>query len=153
MAEKIDFERFFEEEWRNRYMEKVPCEDIEDGCGDNEEGTLVDGFMFANRLLIWIHNYSEIAFFRQEEDRESYVPFELGEDIFKGASYELIPKLAESWMYPDDVVIFSEGKELFSGSANIGEVIDRVIKEQERLLSSKYNSQYGENPQPKGDGE
>lgn len=132
----MDFEKFFADEFTKRCMEKIPCEEIEDGCGENEEGTLIDGFEFANRLMIWIQNDSEIAFFRQEENDERYPSFKIGKDIFTGPSFELIPKLAETWLYPDSVVIFSEGKELFSSSrVNIGEAIDIVMREQERLLT------------------
>lgn len=132
----MDFEKFFKEEWEKRYMGELPCEEIEDGCGENEEGTLVDAFQFANRLLVWIQNDSEIAFFRQEENDDRYPSFKIGKDIFTGPSFELIPKLAETWLYPDSVVIFSEGKELFSSSrVNIGEAIDIVMREQERLLT------------------
>ncbi len=132
---EIDFEKFFKEEWIRRYKEKIPCEEIENGCEDNE-GTLIDGYRYANRLLVWIQNDSEITFFRQEENDEIYPSFKFCKDIFSGRSFELIPKLAETWLYPDDVVIFSEGKEVFSSShVNIGEVIDKVMKEQERLLT------------------
>ena len=139
---EMDFEKFFKEEWERRYKEKIPCEEIEEGCEDNEEGTLVDGFSFADRLLVWIQNDSEIAFFRQEKNNERYPSFKIGKDIFMGPSFELIPKLAETWLYPDSVVIFSEGKELFSSSyVNIGEAIDKVMKEQERLLTLSANKQ------------
>ena len=139
MSEKMDYEKFFEEEWEKRFMEKVPCEEIEGGCDDKEEGTLMDGYRYATRLLIWVQDWNEVAFFRQEVDNEDYMPFELGEDIFVGPLSEIIPELAKTMMYPDDVVIFSEGKEIFSGELNIGEVIDKVIKERESLVNFKVN--------------
>lgn len=132
----MDYGNFFEKEWEKRYMEMIPCEETDDECEDKEEGTLIRGFLFADRLIIWIQNYSEIAFFRQEKNNERYPSFKIGKDIFTGPSFELIPKLAETWLYPDSVVIFSEGKELFSSSrVNIGEAIDIVMREQERLLT------------------
>ena len=130
------FGMFFEDEFKKRYMEKIPCEEMEDGCGENAEGTFINGFEFANRLMIWIQDSSKIVFFRQKEHEENYPDFKIGQDIFIGKTYDLIPKLAESRLYLDNVVIFSEGKDLFvNNHVNIGEVINIVIKEQERLLS------------------
>ena len=129
-----ELERFFKEEWESRYIEEMPCEEIEEGCDGREEGTLVKGFRFEDRLLIQVLDSDEFAFFRQDEDDEFYPAFRMGIDVFKGDGDELFPKLAAAGRYQDDVVIFSEGKEIFRGSANIGEVIDKVIKEQGRLL-------------------
>ena len=129
----MDYGNFFEKEWEKRYMEMIPCEETDDECEDKEEGTLIRGFLFADRLIIWIQNYSEIAFFRQRQDQKSYPAFKLGEDVFVGKNFEVVPKLAES-LYPDEVVIISDKKEIFSGKLNIGVIIDKIIKEQERLL-------------------
>ena len=134
IEEEKQFEKFFKDEWESRYIEEVPCEEIEECCGEGEEGTLVKGFRFENRLLIRVLDPDEFAFFRQDGDDELYPAFKMGVDVFKGDGEELFPKLASAGRYQDDVVIFSEGKEIFSGSANIGEVIDKVIKEQGRLL-------------------
>lgn len=135
----MDFEKFFAEEWTKRFREKVPCEEIEDGC-EGEEGVMVDGYKFANRLLIWINDDNEIAFFRQDENNETYPRFKLNDDVFVGKTYELVPELAKSWMYPDDVVIFSKGKEIepLTGVINIGQVIDRIVKIQEEILICRW---------------
>ena len=132
---KEEYEKFFASEFSKRFFTKGPCEDTEDGCGDEPEGTLVDGFEFANRLMIYIEDSENVVFHRQEDDTNNF-SFEFGIDIFRAsATYEAVRKLAESWIYIDDVVIFSDGKEIFSGSdINIGEVISKVIKEQENLL-------------------
>ena len=132
------FEGFFKDEFDKRYMEKIPCDQIEDGCEeDMKEGTLIDGFTFADRLIIFIQDDTEIIFFREKDEEEHYPEFKFGEDIFKGKTYEIVPELAKSFIYQADVIIFSQGKEIFSGAANIGEVINMVIKEQERLLYKK----------------
>ena len=36
MEEKhIDFEEFFKKEFENRYIDQIPCDEIEDGCEGN----------------------------------------------------------------------------------------------------------------------
>ncbi len=132
------FEGFFEDEFNKRYMEKIPCDQIEDGCDEGmKEGTLVDGFYFDNRMIIFIKDDTEIIFFREKDEEENYPEFKFGEDIFGGKNYEIIPELAKSNIYQDDAVIFSQGKEIFHGSANIGTVIDKILKEQEKILISR----------------
>ena len=132
------FEGFFEDEFNKCYTEKIACEETEDGCDEGmKEGTLVDGFYFDNRMIIFIKDDTEIVFFRENDEEEYYPEFKFGEDIFKGKTYEIVPELAKSFIYQADVIIFSQGKEIFSGAANIGEVINMVIKEQARLLYKK----------------
>lgn len=130
----MELEKFFREQWEKRFLEPMPCEEIEEGCEGKEDGTLIQGFRFADRLIIRIEDYLRISFFKQVEDEEWYPSFQIGVDIFSGETDEIIPKLAESFTYPDDVVIFSQESEIFSGNINIGMVIYKVIKEQERLL-------------------
>ena len=132
---KEEYERFFASEFSTRFFTKLPCEDTEYGCEDQPEGTLVDGFEFANRLIIYIEDWENVVFYRQEDDTNNF-SFEFGIDIFRASStYEAVRKLAESWIYIDDVIIFSPGKDAFMGEdMNIGEIISKVIKEQENLL-------------------
>jgi hypothetical protein len=139
--EEINYEEFFKREFENRYMIDIPCEDIEDGCVDNEEGTLVRGYEKEYRIMIYIINDEEIALFVEEPD-ENHLLFSMGHDIFKGMTRDAIPYPVIG-LYPDDVVIFSEGKEILASSdMNIGQVISAVIKEQERLLSKDLERAY-----------
>ena len=58
----------------------------------------------------------------------------MGETIFKGRTGEVLPNIIKGGIYPEDVVIFSMDRELFSSTTmNIGEVIDFIIREQERI--------------------
>ena len=141
IAQEIDYPKFFEEQWRKRFMEKIPCKYLEDCCDDEDidEDELVDGFNFANRIMIYIKDSLKIVFWREFEEEEFEPPFTYGEDIFEGKGYDMIPEIAKSWEYQDNAIIFSEGKEIFSGHANIGEIISMVIKEQERLLAAKVD--------------
>ncbi len=134
MDEK-EFEEFFENEWNKRYVEKMPCDEVEDGCEDGmKEGTLIDAASSADRIMVYIKDYNKIVFFRELEGDDHYPFFKFGEDIFSGKTYELIPKIAESWLYQDNAVIFSEGNEIFSGETDIGHIIHEIVKAQDRLL-------------------
>ena len=141
MEEKhIDFEEFFKKEFENRFMEKMPCDEIEEGCEDGmEEGTLVNGFDMEYRLMISILNDQEIVAF-VEDEYDDTADFSMGETIFKGRTGEVLPNIIKGGIYPDDVVIFSGDRELFSSTTmNIGEVIDFIIREQERILKRTLN--------------
>lgn len=135
------FKKFFEDQFNKYFTEKIPCEDTEDGCEDEKEGTMVDGFIFDDRMIIYIEDSMNLVFWRELEEEEFYPQFEYGEDIFEGRIYDMIPEISKSWMYQNSV-IFSEGKEIFSGHANIGEIISMVIKEQERLLEVKTHERW-----------
>ena len=151
--EEINFEEFFKKEFDEKYRVDIPCEWIEGGCGDNEEGTPVRGFDMKYRIMIYIINSEEIALFVEEPDEnplfveepyESHLPLSMGKDVFKGMTRDVI-RSAIRGLYPHDVVIFSEGKEILASSdVNIGEVISVVIKEQERLLSKELERMYFE---------
>ena len=136
----LDFEGFFKKEFENRFIEKMPCDEIEDGCEDGmEEGTLVDGFDMAYRIMVFILSDQEIAVFVEEES-DNTTNFSMGETIFYGRTEEILPKIIKGGIYPEDVVIFSEDRELFSSTTmNIGEVIDFIIREQERILKRTLN--------------
>jgi hypothetical protein len=136
------FKNFFEEQFDRYFTEKTPCEDTEDGCEDEKEGTMVNGFLFKDRIMIYIEDSMNIVFWRELEVEEFDPLFEFGEDIFEGKIYDMIPEIAKLEMYQDKAVIFSEGKEIFSGHANIGEIISMVIKEQERILEVKTHKRW-----------
>lgn len=141
MEEKhIDFEEFFKKEFENRYMDQIPCDEIEDGCEDGmEEGTLVDGFDMEYRIMVSILNDQEIVAF-VEDECDDEANFSMGKTIFYGRTEEVIPKIVKGGIYPEDVVIFSMDRELFSSTTmNIGEVIDFIIREQERILKRTLN--------------
>ena len=141
MEEKhIDFEEFFKKEFENRFMEKMPCDEIEEGCEDGmEEGTLVDGFDMEYRLMVSILNDQEIVAF-VEDEYDDTADFSMGETIFYGRTEDVIPQIVKGGIYPEDVVIFSMDRELFSSTTmNIGEVIDFIIREQERILKRTFN--------------
>ena len=130
--------KFFENQFWSRFTEQFPCEELEDGCPEGkEEGTLVDGYSFANRLIIRILDWKTVAVFVQDENRE-YVNFELDKDIFIDEMEDLIPEILDVALYPDDVVIFSGDKEIFSSSySDIGEIIHLILKEQSNLLMNQ----------------
>lgn len=94
-----------------------------------------------NRKSKKYYGSEEIALFVEEPD-ENHLLFSMGHDIFKGMTRDAIPSPVIG-LYSDDVVIFSEGKEILASSdMNIGQVISAVIKEQERLLSKDLERAY-----------
>ena len=141
MEEKqIDFEDFFKKEFENRFMQKMPCDEIEGGCEDGmEEGTLIDGFDMEYRIMVSILNDQEIVAF-VEDEYDDTADFSMGKTIFKGRTGEVIPEIVKGSIYPEDVVIFSGDRELSSSTTmNIGEVINFIIREQERILKRTFD--------------
>ena len=135
-----NFKEFFKKEFRNRFTKKMPCDEIEDGCEDGmEEGTLVDGYEMEYRIMVYILNDQEIVAFVENEKDET-VNFSMGKTIFKGRTEKVISKIVKNGIYPENVVIFSMDEEMLSSSTmNIGEVIDAIINEQERIMKRTFS--------------
>ena len=89
--------------------------------------------------MVYILNDQEIVAFVENEKDET-VNFSMGKTIFKGKTEKVISKIVKNGIYPDNVVVFSGDRELSSSTTmNIGEVIDFIIREQERILKRTFD--------------
>jgi hypothetical protein len=132
---RMDIEKFFKDEFNKRYIDQIPCEDLSDE-DDCEEGSVVDAFEITNRLMILITNPIDISVFKQKDNTKD-VYFKKGKDIFTGETFTVLPNLLDL-RYLEDVVIFSGEKVIELDNINIGEVIDKIIKEQNSMIDDDF---------------